>query len=214
MDVTRLGHAALLVETDETRILIDPGTLSRDWHGLTGLDAILFTHQHADHFDQANLGLVLEANPEVPIIAEPAVAEKLAEFDATPGAVGESIRIGAFDIEIVGGEHALIHEKVPRIGNIGFVVAQTDGPRLFHPGDSYATTPSEVDLLALPVTAPWSRVAEMVDFLNAVGPGQAIPIHDAIVSDNGREIYMRMAGGLKSESIDLADPGVGDRYEV
>jgi L-ascorbate metabolism protein UlaG (beta-lactamase superfamily) len=214
MDVTRLGHAALLVESNETTVLIDPGTLSQDWHGLTGLDAILITHQHADHFDQAKLAPVLESNPEVPIIAEPAVAEKLAEFDATPGAVGESIHIGGFDIEIVGGEHALIHERVPRIGNIGFVIAQTDGPRLFHPGDSYATTPSGIDLLALPITAPWSRVGNMVDFLNAVNPGQAIPIHDSIVSDNGREIYMRMAGELKGESIDLADPGIGDRYEV
>ena len=48
MRITHLGHAAVLVETDDARVLIDPGNFSTGWHGLTDLDAILVTHQHPD----------------------------------------------------------------------------------------------------------------------------------------------------------------------
>ena len=51
MRITSLGHACLLVETGDQRILIDPGTFSPGFQDLTDLDAIVVTHQHADHVD-------------------------------------------------------------------------------------------------------------------------------------------------------------------
>ena len=41
MQITHLGHAAVLVETERARILIDPGNFSDRWHGITDLDAVL-----------------------------------------------------------------------------------------------------------------------------------------------------------------------------
>ncbi|HET9304302.1 MAG TPA: MBL fold metallo-hydrolase, partial [Propionibacteriaceae bacterium] len=41
MRITHLGHAAVLAETDDARILIDPGNTSDAWHSLTDLDAVL-----------------------------------------------------------------------------------------------------------------------------------------------------------------------------
>ncbi len=51
MRVTHLGHACLLVETADRRILIDPGNFSSGFEELSGLDAIVVTHNHPDHFD-------------------------------------------------------------------------------------------------------------------------------------------------------------------
>ena len=51
MRVTHLGHACLLVEVADRRILIDPGNFSSGFEELTGLDAIVVTHNHPDHFD-------------------------------------------------------------------------------------------------------------------------------------------------------------------
>src|SRR5687767_12612708 len=106
MIVTRLGHACILMESSSTRILIDPGTFSNTWHGLTDLDAILLTHQHPDHFDVDNVTAVIDANPGARLLVEPAVAEMLAEQSPHAALVGEKVDLGGVTVEVVGGAHA------------------------------------------------------------------------------------------------------------
>ena len=214
MIVTRLGHACLLVESSSTRILIDAGTFSSAWHGLADLDAILHTHQHPDHFDADNIGQVIGANPGARLIVEPAVAKMLAEQSPHAALVGEVVDLGSITIEIVGGEHAVVHDRIPAVGNVGYVIRETGGPTLFHPGDSYDVTPSGIDLLALPFVAPWAKTAMTIDFANAVRPERAIPIHDVFLNDIGRSTWMRICRGVIDEAIAIDDPALGDRYSV
>jgi L-ascorbate metabolism protein UlaG (beta-lactamase superfamily) len=136
------------------------------------------------------------------------------DHPAEAATVGDHVMIGDLDIEVVGGEHAVIHERIPRIGNVGFMIREDGGPTLFHPGDSYATVPSGIDLLALPLTAPWARVAMTIDFANAVKPARLFPIHDAILSGAGRPIYMRMCRTVVDDSIVIEDPAIGEHHRV
>jgi hypothetical protein len=67
-----------------------------------------------------------------------------------------------------------------------------------HPGDSFTPTPegTRLELLFLPVSAPWLKLAESIDYLKAAAPRIAVPIHDAILSDAGKALVDRVVGSL------------------
>jgi L-ascorbate metabolism protein UlaG (beta-lactamase superfamily) len=50
------------------RILFDPGTYSADFEELTGLDAVLITHEHPDHHDAERLARLAAANPQARVV--------------------------------------------------------------------------------------------------------------------------------------------------
>ncbi len=208
MQITSLGHACLLLESDGTRLLIDPGVYSTGFESLTQLDAILVTHQHPDHFDAERLGPVVSANPRAALLFEPETAIEADCESVTVFSAGDSTRIGSIEVSAVGGEHAANHDQVPRLGNVGLVLRTGGGQTLFHPGDAYAETPSDVDVLALPLNAPWARVSETLDFLRRVSPRVVIPIHDGLLNEAGRKAYLlhvENAGPDHTELRDLSD---------
>jgi hypothetical protein len=43
--------------------------------------------------------------------------------------------------------------------------------------------------LAAPAAAPWMRISEAVDYLRAVAPNRAVPIHQGIITPDARGIY-------------------------
>lgn len=188
MDVTRFGHAAVLVEAAGTRVLIDPGTFSvAATFELTDLDAIVVTHQHPDHLDRDRLGGLVDANPGARLLAEPETAASLAGWDSTGADV--SFQIGGLTLTGVGSQHAVILPSLLRVGNVGVLVTAPDEPTFFHPGDTYEYRPQDVDILALPLSAPWTKVSETVEFLRAMSPRTAFPIHDCTIAEPAYGIY-------------------------
>ena len=89
-------------------------------------------------------------------------------------------------VTAVGGQHAIIHRDIPRIGNVGYVLRSEGQPTLFHPGDSYDTVPDGIDIIAVPAYGPWAAMKETIDFVRAVGALEGFPIHDELLSDRGR----------------------------
>lgn len=190
MQITRFGHSALLVETSAARILVDPGTLSvPETFELTDLSAIVVTHQHADHLDQARLPGLLAANPDALLIADPQTAGLVEVGRWEANTDGLEVVVGDLTLRGVGEQHAEILPAIPRIANVGVLVAADAGPRLFHPGDSLASVPAGVDVLAAPLSAPWCKLRETVDFVTSVAPTTLIPIHDGTLSGPGRSVY-------------------------
>lgn len=205
MRITHLGHACVLIEAAETRILIDPGSFSSGWHDAQRLDGVLITHQHLDHVDPERASTLLLNNPHASVFTADDVHETVELPGARSVAPGDRMHIGGLEIEAVGGDHAIIHQEIPRIHNLGYVVRvpeAQDEPVFFHPGDSLEAVPEGVDVLALPIMGPWAAMKEHVEFVRALGvPAHSIPIHDELLSDRGREVLGRQIGNLTGTEI-------------
>ena len=206
MRITKFGHACLLVEEEDGRLLIDPGSYSSGFEELTGLTGVLITHQHADHVDLDKLPALMERNPDAALAADAATAGQLAErglpvFDVEDRDV---LYLGTV-VRVIGREHAVVHPDIPAVPNIGYLVNN----RLFHPGDAFTVPDAEVEVLGVPTGAPWLKAAQAVDYLRLVRPRVGVPIHEAVLSRPGTTygLFERLApGGTEVRVIDGAGP--------
>jgi L-ascorbate metabolism protein UlaG (beta-lactamase superfamily) len=216
MRITHLGHSCLLVETGGQRFLIDPGAYSPGIADVTGVDVILVTHQHGDHVDLQRLPAVLEANPQARVYAEPQAAAVMeaAGIGAEHTVSGKALTFGRVQVTPVGEKHALINEALPRIGNLGVVLRSEGEPSLFHPGDAYDAEPGQIDILALPVNAPWTASRDTVAFAQRISPRVSVPIHDALLSAIGRRLYLSQMQSFGPEGMELRDLSDGAPVDI
>jgi L-ascorbate metabolism protein UlaG (beta-lactamase superfamily) len=199
MRLTKYGHACVRLEHGHRVLVIDPGTLS-EMDALTGADAVLITHEHDDHVDVDKLRAARADNPALSVHTHAALA---ATLHATAVAAGDTFTAAGFTVRAVGGAHAEIIDGLPGCPNVGFIV---DG--VYHPGDSLFVPADAVDTLLVPCSGPWLKLGEAIGFVRAIAPGRAIPVHDAHLSDIGRESFdwwLGTKGGTAYTRIPLGE---------
>jgi L-ascorbate metabolism protein UlaG (beta-lactamase superfamily) len=185
MRLTKYSHACVRLERDSAVLVIDPGTLS-ERAALDGVDAVLVTHEHLDHLDVDALTDALAKRPAVRIFTHPEVTPLLGDLAevVTDVVAGDDFEAAGFAVRTYGGLHALIHPEVPRVANVGFYV---EG--VYHPGDSFDVPDAEVHTLFVPVSGPWLKLSESVEFVRQVAPRRAYALHDGLLNDVGHKVY-------------------------
>lgn len=188
MQITKFTHSCLRVEGAGV-LVVDPGAFS-ERAALDGADAVLITHEHFDHLDTDALEEALQKRPELWLYAHADVLAQHPQFAAVSTVVepGDEFEAAGYRVRVYGGQHAVIHPDIPRIANVGYLIA--DGStNLYHPGDSF-TVPGDttVDTLFAPLNAPWMKLSESIDFVRAVKPGRAYALHDHLLTETGAKV--------------------------
>ena len=119
---------------------------------------------------------------------------------------GDRLEVAGTAVEVVGEKHAVIHPDYDRFDNSGYVL-ESGGASVYHPGDALNPPGRAVDVLLAPVSAPWLKVSEAIDFVREVGAPTSLGIHDRVYSDIGLDMVATHMANL------LPDGQVFERRE-
>ncbi|MFV0485229.1 MAG: MBL fold metallo-hydrolase [Candidatus Saccharimonadales bacterium] len=182
MNITKFDHSGFLLEKSGRGLLFDPVAYTHELPEITNLDAIIITHLHGDHFSPQILEKIRAQNPDARVFT---TSDNIANIpDATAVKNGDEIEAGVFGLEFYGGNHAAIVSGEVPCENICTLV---DGV-FANSGGSFDLPPTSPEILLVPITAPWLKIEESLNFIKAVKPKVVIPTHDALNSDLGNTI--------------------------
>ncbi len=174
MRVTKYPQSCFRVEKDGNALLIDIGNFATSQFSRADIkpfDAILITHQHADHIDP-ELSAWLD-DKAIPIYSNQDVADKFPELNIRVIDDTQTERIAGFDVTARDLPHCKMPDGSDGPPNTGFVI---DG-HFFHPGDGIAISSLSVDTLAAPIAGPSVSVYSAVQLARQVDAKTVIPMH-------------------------------------
>ncbi len=216
MKISKFLHSCLSVEKDGFKLLFDPGKFSfveglvrpEDFRDLS---AILLTHGHPDHLDVPSLKIIVANNPKAVLLTNSSTATKLAaaEVSAKVHEEGDS-SVDGFSITAILAKHApILGGEAPQ--NTAYMI---DGV-LLNPGDSFGAELHRyagVDVLIVPVMAPWANELQMMAFVEAMRPRVVVPVHDGQAKTFFiAQRYETFRSELRKRGIHFADlQSIGD----
>ena len=208
MRITKLGHSCVRLSAAGGDVVLDPGGWS-EREALDGAAAVLVTHEHADHVHPDHL-----RGGDAPIWTIAAVERRLREEApdvaerVTVVRPGDRFEVAGVAVEVVGEKHAVIHPDYDRFDNSGYVL-ESGGASVYHPGDALTPPGREVDVLLAPVSAPWLKVSEAIDFVREVAAPRSLGIHDRVYSDTGLDMVATHMGNLlpPGQAFERREPG-------
>lgn len=186
MKISKHIHSCLLFEQDNYQLLVDPGKFSFA-EGLVKpedfakVNTVIITHIHPDHFDQVNLAKIIELS-KATIYTTEEVAKELEKQGIPSILLTETeYQMGPFHLAVFPVKHQpLLDNPIPQM--FGFIL----NGKILHPVDSFADDLLKyqgIELLILPVTAPFAKELEIAAFADQLKPKQILPVHDGYVKE-------------------------------
>lgn len=211
MRVTKFVHSCLLIEVPGINVLIDPGSFT--WSSrllvvdkLPPLDNIVFTHEHADHYDAHGLRKLSRRFPHATIITNDVLAGKITTLK-----LPNPVHAGSDDnLKVFEAEHEPLPLDMPNVVNVGVHVAD----KLTHTGDSFELEHTR-EILALPITAPFGSFKQALDVIVKLKPKKVLPLHDWEWHKAAREGRYQWAKGLlEKHGVEFVELPNGEPVEV
>lgn len=195
--MTKYQHACFMVEEGDQALIVDPGNFTDDLIVPENVVGVVVTHSHGDHLSINWLEKIVTKNPEAVIIGHNEVLASCAGLPTRRVATEDNIDIGTFKLRFYGDKHAIIHDDLPPVANLGVMINNF----VYYPGDSFVQPGIAVDTLVLPVGAPWLKISEAIDFARQVAPRVILPTHDKILSNAGKNLVDNLVSQLVPSAI-------------
>ena len=184
LNVTLLYNAGVMIETNDTRIYIDPYELNSTFAAYPA-DIVLVTHPHGDHYDSDSLDIIETESTE--FIFPSNMTAECATYGATGVEPEDTLMFG--DINITAFYMYTLPVDIypashPAEANWTSYIITFDNFTMFHAGDSkniieYYELTGAIDLAFLPLGPGCQTMAgyEVVTALQRIQPTYFIPIH-------------------------------------
>ncbi len=174
MTITKYPHSCFHIEKNGKALLIDIGNFATAKFPLGTVkpfDAILITHQHADHIDP-ELAQWL-GDSDVSIYSNQDVATTFPDLGIEVIDDGQSQGIAGFSVTARDLPHCKMPDGSAGPPNTGYVIDS----HFFHPGDGIAIEDLTVENLAAPIAGPSVSLYSAVQLARQVQAKTIIPMH-------------------------------------
>jgi L-ascorbate 6-phosphate lactonase len=244
LQIRRLAQAGFVLRGAGTTLIIDaflsprpdrlvpPAVAPSD---LSGVDAILATHEHRDHLDLAALPGLVAASPHARVIVPAPIVDRVAGLAgdrAMPAIVDREIVIGAARIIPIPALHGVTMADAYSFGEelsgglvryLGYVI-ELAATRVYHAGDTIAyegmaqrLRDLRVDVALVPINGRSAEResrglvgnlghAEAADLVADAGIGSLVPMHhDTIEGNTGSVVELRAYVAARHPEIRIVD---------
>lgn len=214
MKLTKLEHSGLLIEENGVRIVCDPVEFERKLPGLNNIAAIIITHKHNDHYQPEILQKIVADNPDVRIFAPHDIGtDEIGGRTVEKVAANTELNLENFNLEFFSKDHAeIVAGQVPRV-NLGVVINDS----IVNPGDSFdlPTGIKNIELLCVPIAAPWLKIPESMNYIKIAKPKAALPVHNALLSPLGEKISNNWLKNACDEiGVNYVNLEIGEYIEI
>jgi L-ascorbate metabolism protein UlaG (beta-lactamase superfamily) len=175
-----LGQSGFIVRTRDAILMVDPFLAPHQGRSYEsslvarearGIDAVLCTHEHVDHFDAESVPAIAKASPHAVFVVPTPIVDMVTESGVAPDRVvgmqpGAPLEVAGLRIEAVKALHGVTMEDAYGFGEelsdglirfLGFVVDSGEvrlyhaGDTLLYPGMDDAIREMAIDVAMLPI---------------------------------------------------------------
>lgn len=216
LEIERLAHSAVRVESGATRIYVDVFEDALTGDEPAG-DLVLSTHAHWDHFDPEAINQVASESTTV-LVHEGSDIASVEAGTVRAVEAGESRTVGPVAIDTVPA-HNVVRMRGPGEpfhpagDGVGYVI-ECGGSSVYHPGDTDPLdhmAAIDVDVMFVPIGGAYVQsLADAHWAVHMVQPAVAIPIHYGYVDDSASDPagFEEMIAGVNADASTDIEPRI------